>query len=70
MIEVKPEPMSGNPAAKSMGDKSGLWKVVVYDYGTGGIKDMSTRGRTHSEDHTYEEARELASGLQRQLNPV
>lgn len=68
MISVKPEPMPGNPAANRMSDKSGLWKVVIYDYGTGNVKDMNTLGRTHSENHTYVEARELASGLERELN--
>ena len=69
MIQVKVEPMAGNPAARLVGDQSGLWKVVIYDYGTGSYRDPNLRGRIHSEHHTYDEARELASGLERQLNP-
>ncbi len=62
--------MPGNPAANRMGNKSGLWMVVIYDYGSGSYRDPSLESRTHSEDHSYEEAQALASGLERQLNPA
>lgn len=68
MIRVKAEPMSGNPAAKRIGDKSGLWKVVIYDYGTGSYIDPNLRGKTHSENLGYDEAQETASALERNLN--
>jgi hypothetical protein len=70
MIRVKAEPMPGNPASERIGDKSGLWMVVIYDYGTGSYRDPNLRGRTHSENHTYEEAQALATRLERELNPA
>jgi hypothetical protein len=68
MIRAKVEPMSGNPAAKNIGDQSGLWKVVVYDYGSGSVIDPNTPGRIHAENLPYEEARDMAAELERQLN--
>lgn len=68
MISVKAKPMPGNPAVKRMSDKSGLWMVIIYDYGTGSYRDPTLQGRIHSENHTYEEAQALASRLERELN--
>ncbi len=68
MYQVKLEPMPGNPAARKVGDSSGLWKVVVYDYGTGSVIDKNTPGKTHKENLPYEEARDLASSLEDKLN--
>ncbi len=68
MYRVKPEPMPGNPAANKVGDQSGLWKVVVCDYGTGSVIDKNTPGKTHKENLSYEEARDLASSFEDKLN--
>ena len=68
MIRARAEPMPSNPAAKNIGDQSGLWKVVVYDYGSGNVIDPNTPGRVHTENLPYEEGRNLAGKLERQLN--
>ena len=68
MIRVEPEPMPENPAARKVGDSSGLWKVVVYDYGDSSVIDKNTRGKVHKENLPYEEARDLANKLEDNLN--
>jgi hypothetical protein len=68
MIRAKVEPMPGNPAADRVGVSTGLWKVVIYDYGDGSVIDPNTPGHTHTENLTFEEARDLAADLERQLN--
>jgi hypothetical protein len=68
MIRVKAEPMPGNPAANRMADKSGLWMVVIYDYGTGSYRDPNLRGRIHSDNHTYADGQAIVSRLERELN--
>lgn len=64
MIRVIPEPMPSN----KRGSKEGLWKVVVYDYGPGHIKDKTTHGKIHSENLSYDEARALSTNLEGKLN--
>jgi hypothetical protein len=68
MIRAKIEPMPGNPAARYMGDQSGLWKVVIYDYGTRGRRDPNTSGEIHTENLSHPEAVKLSSRLEDQLN--
>jgi hypothetical protein len=68
MYRVKVEPMPDNPDVPKVGDSSGSWKVVVYDYGAGNVIDKNALGNTHKENLPYEEARDLASSLEDKLN--
>jgi hypothetical protein len=65
MYRVVEEAMPGNPAGKGSGKFDGLWRVAVYEKVMG-------RGNVFmyyaAEDITYEEARDLAERLQRELN--
>ncbi len=65
MIRVVAESM--NP--REVRGDSGLWKVVIYDYGTGHIIDRSIPGKIHKENLPYEEARNLAWEIEEKLNP-
>jgi hypothetical protein len=53
-LRVRPAPMPGNnPGA---GDKSGLWRVEIYN-------DKTGKSEYEGEDLTYEEAFKLAGEL-------
>jgi len=41
---------------------------VVYDQGDGSVIDKNAPGNVHKENLPYEEARDLAASLNRQLN--
>lgn len=62
MRRVEAEPMPGNPAAKRVGDKSGLWRVLIY------FPNTIIEPEVHAENLSYEDARDLAEKLKRQLN--
>ena len=58
-IRVYAEPMPDNPARNNVGDKTGLWRVVID---SGGVKDI------YKENLPYAEAFKLASDLQRKYD--
>jgi hypothetical protein len=58
-IRVYPEPMPGNPAKNNVGDKTGLWRVVIDD---GSEKDIS------KDNIPYAEAFKLSGELQRKYD--
>lgn len=66
MIRVVAESM--NPKESRVGDTSGLWKVVIYDYGDGFVIDKNTVGKIHKENLPYEEAQSLAYKLDDKMN--
>jgi hypothetical protein len=53
--------MPGNPAARKIGDKSGLWRVVVIDYRNKQIVEV------REENIPYDEAFRLSSAYDRQF---
>ena len=67
MYRVDPEPMQGRLEDRTLGDKSGLWKVVVYDQGTGSIIQKGP-GRVHASNLSYDEAFKMAGELEDRLN--
>lgn len=65
MYRAKAEPMPGNNPR--VGDKSGLWRVAVYERGSGSIIQEKLLNY-HAENLSYEEAFDLASNLNSTLN--
>lgn len=65
MYRAIEEAMPGNPAGKGPGRFDGLWRVAVYEkvMGRGNVFKYYA-----AENITYEEAKELAEKLQRELN--
>jgi hypothetical protein len=67
MFRVKVEAMPDNPAVKNIGDKSGLWRVAVYER-VGESSYTEKLMNYHAENLTHEEAVSIASDLQARMN--
>lgn len=62
MYQVTIEPMPDNPAKKVIGDKSGLWRVAVYDLGKGSVIQKTLVGYP-AENLEYDQAFDLAQNI-------
>lgn len=67
-FRVTIEPMRGRPEDRAMGDKSGLWKVVAYDEGSGSIIPRNPPKSVLAENLPYEEALRLSGEYENKLN--
>jgi hypothetical protein len=67
MYRVDIEPMQGRAEDRRIGDKSGLWKAVVYDQGSGSIV-QNIWVRDAAINVPYDEAFKIASELNNTLN--
>lgn len=66
MFRVEPLPMPGNNPRT--GEKSGLWRVMFADLGTGSVISEHPAQRTHAENLSFEEATRIADELEKKLN--
>lgn len=68
MYRVSIEPMHGRPEDKTIGDKSGLWKVVVYNEGSGSVVPRNPPKRVYADNVSYDEAFRIADEAENKLN--
>lgn len=67
LYRVTPEMMPDNPAKGRAGVKTGLWQVMVYKRRGVYVHDQDFVA-VHDENLPYEEAREAARKLEREIN--